>query len=91
MKILSDSKEEKLNKRQLRRKALLEEKLIEKGSKEPEKNLVFDKTEQVEFDFNKLGGKPSEQEEIGSKKRDEFFKKQQKVKKTTMKSHQLDC
>ena len=78
--IIGDSKEEKLTKRQLRRKALLEEKMIEKGSKEPEKNLVFDKTEQVEFDFNKLGGKPSEQEEIGSKKRDEIFKQQKEQK-----------
>lgn len=34
----------------------------------------------MEFDFNKLGGKPSEQEEIGSKKRDEFFKQQKEQK-----------
>ena len=37
-------------------------KMKEKGSKTPEASLDYDRTEQVEFDFNKLGGKPSETE-----------------------------
>ena len=34
-----------------------------------EDNLMLDKTEQVEFDFNKLGGKPSEAEIKGKAKK----------------------
>ena len=41
---------------------------------------MLDKTEQVEFDFNKLGGKPSEAEIKGKQKRDEFFKLQKEEK-----------
>ena len=53
---------------------------IEKGSSNVEDNLMLDKTEQVEFDFNKLGGKPSEAEIKGKQKRDEFFKLQKEEK-----------
>lgn len=55
-------------------------KMKEKGSKQTEENLVVDKTEQVEFDFNKLGGKPTEQELQAKQQRDEFFKKQKEQK-----------
>ena len=75
-----ESDEPKLSRRELRRRAKLEKQMEEKGSKEPEKNLVVDKTEQVEFDFNKLGGKPSEEEQLGKQKRDEFFKQQKEEK-----------
>ncbi len=62
---------------------LEKEKLIkmkEKGSINPEESLNYDKTEQVEFDFNKLGGKPSEQEIQAKQQRDQFFKKQKEEK-----------
>ena len=72
--------EQKLSRRELRRQAIIEQKMKENGNSEPEKNLVVDKTEQVEFDFNKLGGKPSEEEELGKQKRDEFFKQQKEEK-----------
>ena len=55
-------------------------KMREKGSDNTEENLVVDKTEQVEFDFNKLGGKPSEEEIQAKQQRDEFFKKQKEQK-----------
>ena len=38
--------------------------------------LKSNKLEQVEFDFEKLGGKMSEEEKAASDKRDDFFKKQ---------------
>jgi len=57
-----------------------QEKLREKGSSNVEENLELDKTEQVEFDFNKLGGKPTEAEIKGKQKRDEFFKLQKEEK-----------
>ncbi|MBO5477560.1 MAG: DNA translocase FtsK 4TM domain-containing protein [Clostridia bacterium] len=56
------------------------EKLREPGSSNVDANLNIDKTEQVEFDFNKLGGKPSEEEIKGKQKRDEFFKLQKEEK-----------
>lgn len=55
-------------------------KMKEKGSEKPEESLNFDKTEQVEFDFNKLGGKPSEAEIHAKQQRDVFFKKQKEEK-----------
>ena len=55
-------------------------KMKEKGSNKTDENLVYDKTEQVEFDFNKLGGKPSMQELQAKQQRDEFFKKQKEQK-----------
>ena len=56
------------------------EKLREPGSSNVDANLNIDKTEQIEFDFNKLGGKPSEEEIKGKQKRDEFFKQQKEEK-----------
>ena len=38
--------------------------------------LKSNKLEQVEFDFEKLGGKMSDEEKLASDKRDDFFKKQ---------------
>ena len=73
-------KEEKISKRELKRRAALEAKMKEKGGKAPEENLVTDRTEQVEFDFNKLGGKPTPEEELGKQRRDEFFKQQKEEK-----------
>ncbi len=55
-------------------------KMKEKGSKTPEASLDYDRTEQVEFDFNKLGGKPSETEIQAKQQRDQFFKKQKEEK-----------
>ena len=43
-------------------------------------NLTVDKTEQIEFDFNKLGGKPSEQEIQAKQQRDQFFRQQKEQK-----------
>lgn len=63
--------------RQAKRK---QEKMQEPGVQNPEKNLKLDKTEQIEFDFNKLGGKPSEDEIQAKQQRDEFFKKQKEQK-----------
>ena len=54
--------------------------MAEKGSKNVDENIRVDKTEQVEFDFSKLGGKPSEQEIQAKQQRDEFFKKQKEQK-----------
>ena len=56
------------------------EKLREPGSSNVDANLNIDKTEQIEFDFNKLGGKPTEEEIKGKQKRDEFFKQQKEEK-----------
>ena len=79
----TDNLGEKIPKLSRREKARIEkeqEKLREKGSSNVEDNLMLDKTEQVEFDFNKLGGKPSEAEIKGKQKRDEFFKLQKEEK-----------
>ena len=79
----TDNFGEKVPKLSRREKARIEkeqEKLREKGSSNVEDNLMLDKTEQVEFDFNKLGGKPSEAEIKGKQKRDEFFKLQKEEK-----------
>ena len=57
-----------------------QEKLREHGSLNVDENLNIDKTEQVEFDFNKLGGAPSDAEIKGKQKRDEFFKLQKEEK-----------
>ncbi len=57
-----------------------QQKLREPGSANVDENLNVDRTEQVEFDFNKLGGKPSEAEIKGKQKRDEFFKLQKEEK-----------
>ena len=61
-------------------KAQILAKMREKGSKNTEEQLVVDRTEQVEFDFNKLGGQPSEEEIQAKQQRDEFFKKQKEQK-----------
>ena len=80
-----DEKEEKLSKRQ-RAKLEKEQREIASRMKEKgnpnnvEENLEVDKTEQVEFDFNKLGGKPSEKEIQAKQQRDEFFQKQKEQK-----------
>lgn len=79
----TDNLGEKVPKLSRREKARIEkeqEKLREKGSSNVEDNLMLDKTEQVEFDFNKLGGKPSEADIKGKQKRDEFFKLQKEEK-----------
>ena len=79
----TDNLGEKVPKLSRREKARIEkeqEKLREKGSSNVEDNLMLDKTEQVEFDFDKLGGKPSEAEIKGKQKRDEFFKLQKEEK-----------
>lgn len=57
-----------------------QEKLKEAGSLNVDENLNVDRTEQVEFDFSKLGGKPSEAEIKSKQKRDEFFKQQKEEK-----------
>lgn len=54
--------------------------LKELGSLEPDVNLKTNNIEQIEFDFNKLGGKPSDEEIKGKQKRDEFFKIQREEK-----------
>ena len=82
---IEDEKEEKLTKRQ-RAKLEKEQKELalrmkEKGNpNNVEENLEVDKTEQIEFDFNKLGGKPSEKEIQAKQQRDEFFQKQKEQK-----------
>ena len=58
----------------------LAKKLEEKGSNNVKEALNIDKTEQVEFDFEKLGGKLSETEIQAKQQRDEFFKKQKEQK-----------
>lgn len=58
----------------------LTSKMKEPRSENTEENLNLDKTEQVEFDFNKLGGKLSEEEIQKKQQRDEFFKKQKEQK-----------
>lgn len=63
-----------------KKKQLEIEKMAEKGSNNVEENIKIDNTEQVEFDFNKLGGKPSEQVIQAKQQRDEFFKKQKEQK-----------
>ena len=82
----TDSYGNKVVKLSRREKAKLEKeqerqnKLKEPGSNNVDEDLNIDKTEQVEFDFNKLGGKPSEAEIKGKQKRDEFFKLQKEEK-----------
>ncbi len=76
-----DIKTEKgLSKRELRKQELkqkmIEEKMKEKGSSDALKNINTDKSEQIEFDFNKLGGKPSDEQTQAKQQRDDFFKKQ---------------
>ncbi|MEG2348205.1 MAG: DNA translocase FtsK 4TM domain-containing protein [Clostridia bacterium] len=72
--------EPKLSKRELRKKEKLEEKMREKASLNADENLKVDKAEQVEFDFNKLGGRPTDQEMQAKMQRDDFFKKQREEK-----------
>ena len=55
-------------------------KLQEKGNENVKSSLKLDKTEQVEFDFEKLGGKLSDTEIQAKHQRDEFFKKQKETK-----------
>ena len=67
-------------KARIEREQAKQDKLREIGSSNVEENLQLDRTEQVEFDFNKLGGKPTEAEIKGKQKRDEFFKLQREEK-----------
>ncbi len=82
----TDNLGDKVPKLSRREKAKIEkeqerlEKLKEVGSDNVDENLNVDKTEQVEFDFSKLGGQPSEAEIKGKQKRDEFFKQQKEEK-----------
>ena len=90
----TDNFGEKVPKLSRREKARIEreeqerqERLAEKGNPDADENLAMDTTEQVEFDFSKLGGKPkvpTQQEIEGKRKRDEFFteKKEQKEDKS---------
>ena len=75
-----NAKPEKLSRRERLRREKKNEKMKEKTGKNVDDNLTLDRTEQVEFDFNKLGGKPSKQEIDGKQKRDEFFKMQKEEK-----------
>ncbi len=69
-----------LSKREIRRQEIkqkqLEEKMKEKGSIDALKNINTEKVEQIEFDFNKLGAKPTEEQNQAKMQRDDFFKKQ---------------
>jgi S-DNA-T family DNA segregation ATPase FtsK/SpoIIIE len=58
----------------------LKEKMKEKGSFNVDSAIRTDKSDQIEFDISKLGGKPSEVELEGKQKRDEFFKLQKEQK-----------
>ena len=79
-----NNEEPKLTRKQRKEAALkkqeLDEKMEEKGSPNAEKNLRLANAEQLEFDFNKLGGKPSESQMQAKQQRDEFFKKQREQK-----------
>lgn len=80
-----EEEEPKLTKRQRlkleKEQKAMAAKMKEKGNPNSvEENLEVDKTEQVEFDFNKLGGKPSEKEIQAKQQRDEFFHKQKEQK-----------
>ncbi len=80
----NNNEEPKLTRKQRKKDALnkqeLDEKMEEKGSPNAEKNLRLANAEQLEFDFNKLGGKPSETQMQAKQQRDEFFKKQREQK-----------
>lgn len=80
----NNNEEPKLTRKQRKEAALkkqeLDEKMEEKGSPNAEKNLRLANAEQLEFDFNKLGGKPSETQMQAKQQRDEFFKKQREQK-----------
>ena len=80
----NNNEEPKLTRKQRKEAALkkqeLDEKMEEKGSPNAEKNLRLANAEQLEFDFNKLGGKPSESQMQAKQQRDEFFKKQREQK-----------
>lgn len=69
-----------LSKRELRKQELkqkqLDDKMREKGSSDALKNINTDKSEQIEFDFNKLGEKTSNEQNQAKQQRDDFFKKQ---------------
>lgn len=80
----NNNEEPKLTRKQRKEAALkkqeLDEKMEEKGSPNADKNLRLANAEQLEFDFNKLGGKPSESQMQAKQQRDEFFKKQREQK-----------
>lgn len=71
--------EPKLSKKERKQQLEKAQKMEETGSKHPEEGLRMN-AEQIEFDFNKLGGKPTEAEIQGKQKRDEFFKAQREEK-----------
>ena len=77
---LGNPKLSRREKARLKKEKLKQEKLKEPGSSNVEENLNLDKSEQIEFDFSKLGGQPSEAEIKGKQKRDEFFKQQKEEK-----------
>ena len=64
-----------------RHKAMSSNILVENGTLNVEENLTTNRDEQVEFDFNKLGGKPSQMElEAKQKREDHYFKKEKEQK-----------
>ena len=81
----NDKAQEKTSRKQRRKQEQKEinEKMMEKGNPEASKNIKLANAEQLEFDFNKLGGKPSESEVQAKQQRDEFFKKQREQKEDT--------
>lgn len=54
----------------------IDNKMKEKGSSDALNNIATDKAEQIEFDFDKLGVKQSEEQTQAKQQRDDFFKKQ---------------
>lgn len=74
------NKVEKLSRKEKAKLKKEQEKFKEAGSENVDQNLNVARADQVEFDFNKLGGKPSEAEIASKQKRDEFFKQQKEEK-----------
>lgn len=74
----------KISRAERKRQAILQKeldsKMQEKGNKDADKHLKADNLDQIEFDFNKLGGKPSEPDTQAKQQRDDFFKKQKEQK-----------
>ena len=66
---LGNPKLSRREKARLKREQAKQEKLKETGSSNVEDNLNMDKSDQIEFDFSKLGGQPSEAEIKGKQKK----------------------
>lgn len=81
---INNEEDEKLTRKQKKLEALkkqeLDSKMEEAGTANAEKNLRLANAEQLEFDFNKLGGKPSDSDLQAKQQRDQFFKKQKEQK-----------